>query len=95
MDLYIYYQVPCARAEELMARVTAMQSSLSQQYGLAAGLKRRPEEKAGLHTWMETYNSVPDGFDAILMHAVTQAELASLIAGPRHTEYFLDISSCA
>lgn len=95
MDLYIYYRVHCDRAQELQTRVVTMQSALSKQYGIASALKRRPEPKDGWHTWMEIYHTTPDDFDAILAQAVTQAGLAPLIDGGRHTEYFLDIFSCA
>jgi DNA-binding XRE family transcriptional regulator len=95
MDLYVYYRAASAQAEALRERVTAMQAELARRCGVAAALKRRPEAKDGRHTWMETYLNIPDGFDAILSQAVTQSELASLIDGERHTEYFLDITTCA
>lgn len=95
MDLYVYYRVDCVRAQELRERVTAMQAELAQRCGVSAALKRRPEAKDGRHTWMETYLNIPDGFDAILSQAVMQSSLASLIDGERHTEYFLDITTCA
>jgi len=95
MDLYIYYRVDCAQAQALCERVTAMQSALSLRCGVAAALKRRPEPSNGQHTWMETYHNIPDDFDARLSQAVMQSELASLIDGERHREYFLDVTSCA
>ncbi|RJG00905.1 DUF4936 family protein [Noviherbaspirillum sedimenti] len=95
MDLYIYYRVDCAHAQALRERVTAMQSALSQRCGVATTLKRRPEAKDGHLTWMETYHHIPEDFDAILAQAVSQAELASLIDGERHREYFMDVTSCA
>lgn len=76
-------------------RASQMQQFLSKQYGIDTALKRRPQEKDGSHTWMEIYNSVPDGFDAILSQAVAAFELSRLIDGERHTEYFLDVSTCA
>ncbi len=79
----------------LQARVRAMQTSLSQEYGIVCTLKRRPEEKDGRHTWMEVYLDVPQGFGALLERAATQAELAGLIDGHRNTEFFLDYSTCA
>jgi hypothetical protein len=72
-----------------------MQSALSKQHGIGAELKRRPDAKNGQHTWMEVYRAVPDKFDAILAHAVSEAGLQSLIEGERHTEVFMDVSSCA
>ncbi|HCY61647.1 MAG TPA: DUF4936 domain-containing protein [Oxalobacteraceae bacterium] len=95
MDLYVYYRAGCACAQAVHERVTAMQAALMRRCGVAASLKRRPEPKDGRHTWMETYLNIPDDFDVILSQAVTQSGLASLIDGERHTEYFLDITTCA
>ncbi len=95
MDLYIYYRVRNENGEALRTRAQAMQQRLSRQYGIVTGLKRRPVEKQGLQTWMEIYQAVPADFEAQLEHAVAQAGLADLIDGTRHTEHFLDVSSCA
>lgn len=95
MDLYIYYRVKCEHEHTLGDRVRAMQMALTQRCGVTAALKRRPEPRDGRHTWMETYLNIPDNFDAILAQAIAQSEVASLIDGERHTEYFLDATSCA
>lgn len=95
MDLFIYYRVRRENAAALRAQAAAMQRCLSREYGIVTGLKRRPEEKDGRQTWMEIYQAVPDGFDAILEHAAAQAGLAALIDGQRNTEYFLDVPTCA
>jgi hypothetical protein len=94
-DLYIYYRVRSEQAGLLQTKTEAMQRSLSAEYGIVTGLKRRPEAKEGRHTWMEVYLNVPEGFDATIETAVAQAGLAEVIDGPRHTEYFLDFSTCA
>lgn len=95
MDMYVYYRVAASRADALQAQVGAMQAGLLRQYGVGGGLKRRPAEKDGQHTWMEIYLALPDGFDAIIERAVSQAELAALIEGERHVEYFVDVFPCA
>lgn len=95
IDLYVYYRVRCEHASLLQARVRAMQSSLSAECGIVTALKRRPEEKDGRHTWMEVYLAAPPGFDAMLERAVAQAGLADVIDGQRHTEFFMDCSTCA
>ena len=95
MDLYIYYRVCSGSAGELRTRASAMQNRLAREYGIVAALKRRPEEKDGLQTWMEIYQAVPDGFAMLLERAVAQAGLAALIDGQRHTECFVDVSACA
>lgn len=95
MDLYIYYRVRSENAEALKTRALAMQQALIADYGIVAGLKRRPEEKDGQQTWMEIYQLVPKDFEVTLKNAVEQNGLSSLIDGQRHIEYFLDVSSCA
>jgi tartrate dehydratase beta subunit/fumarate hydratase class I family protein len=91
MDLYIYYKVKDADAVSLQAAVAAMQSTLAQRHGVAGKLKRRPETKDGVQTWMEVYESTPDGFAALLDSAVHEAGVLAWIAGLRHTEVFLDV----
>ena len=48
-----------------------------------------------MHTWMEVYLDVAEGFAAELEQAVRASQLAGLIDGKRHTEHFLDLSLCA
>jgi hypothetical protein len=93
-DLYIYYRVRCENAQQLQQRASAMQAYILSKDGIVAELKRRPAQKDGLHTWMEVYRDVPEGFDMMLEDALTRAELTPLIEGERNTEYFLDCSLC-
>ena len=95
MDLYIYYQVPEAKAAALQPVVRAMQAQLAQQHGVAGQLKFRPQASNGLQTWMEVYPATPTAFRAALDAAVAQTGLADTIAGPRHTEMFTDDFPCA
>lgn len=96
MDLYIYYKVKDADAASLQAAVVAMQSALSHRHGVAGQLKRRPDAKDGVQTWMEVYEATPEGFAALLDSAVHEAGVLSWIAGLRHTEAFMDVvPSCA
>lgn len=95
MELYVYYRVASADAPQLKRRVLEMQAKLTDQYGVQAALKRRPQEEAGMHTWMEVYLSVPDGFESGLEQAVHGANLPALIHGHRHVERFVDSASCA
>jgi len=94
-DLYIYYRVPVENTRELHKRVARLQQGLAAECDIVAQLKRRPEEKDGRQTWMEVYLGVPPEFDAALERALAQAELSGLIDGQRHTEVFMDVSSCA
>jgi hypothetical protein len=95
MDLYIYYLVPCDRADELQKQVLNMQTKLAKEFSLITELKRRPDKRDECHTWMEVYRNVPVNFDTILLQAVTQAGIKTLINGERHLERFLDLSACA
>lgn len=95
IELYIYYRVRAENAEALRSRVTDMQRCLSRDYGIVTALKRRPEERDGLQTWMEIYQSIPADFECVLDRAILQSGLPALIDGQRHTEHFVDVSSCA
>jgi hypothetical protein len=95
MDLYIYYRVRSDQREAFRAKALAMQHNLARDCGIATALKRRPEEKDGLQTWMEIYLAVDDGFESRLNQAVAEHGLSDWIQGPRHTEQFLDVSLCA
>ncbi|WP_373987078.1 DUF4936 family protein [Duganella sp. BuS-21] len=95
MDLYIYYKVKDADAASLRTAVTAMQTLLAQRHGVAGQLKRRPEAKDGMQTWMEVYPSAPEAFSAALDEAALQAGLSAWIAGERHTEVFTEVAPCA
>ncbi len=93
-DLFIYYRVPEGHADQLAARVHAMQAGLAASFGVAGQLKRRPDSADGQQTWMEIYLATGPGFDADLAAAVQAAALTELIDGTRHTEVFTDISTC-
>ena len=95
VDLYIYYKVRDEHAAQLALRVLAMQAGLALQAGVAGTVKRRPGASDGRQTWMEIYLAIPDGFDTALAAAVRQAGLDQFTDGPRHTEVFMDISTCA
>ncbi|WP_211466547.1 DUF4936 family protein [Collimonas silvisoli] len=94
-DLYIYYRVAAANAQQFDQAAAAMQAQISLQHQIGTALKRSPEIKDEHHTWMEVYSSVPPDFAKIIEQAVAEHGLAKLIDGPRHTEFFVNISSCA
>lgn len=91
IDLYVYYKVREEAAAALAPRVRALQDGL----GVPARLKRRPDARDGLQTWMEVYPDVDDGFPARLDAAASSAGLADLIEGPRRAEIFTDLPTCA
>ncbi|MYN45742.1 DUF4936 family protein [Pseudoduganella sp. FT93W] len=95
MDLYIYYRVAEAQAAALLPQVQVMQAALGTRHGVQCALKRRPDAKEGLQTWMEVYGGCAPAFEAELAQAVLAAGLAAHIDGARHTEVFVDIAPCA
>jgi hypothetical protein len=95
MDLYVYYRVRDEDAERLLPRVRAMAAALAAAHGVVPQLKRRPGSTDGVQTWMEVYPATGPGFTEALADAASAAELDPLIAGPRHTEVFLDLPPCA
>lgn len=96
MDLYVYYKVQAANAAALREAVMAMQSALAAAHGIAPQLKRRPQARDGMQTWMEVYPALAgDAFLAVLEAAVARAGLAQWTAGERHVEIFEDFPPCA
>jgi len=67
---YIYYRVTPGNAERALAAVGALQRDLSEATGIGGRLLRRRDDET---TWMEIYESVPDG-------ARFEMELAQLVA---------------
>jgi hypothetical protein len=94
-DLYVYYKVRDEHAARLEPLVRAMQASLSGRLPGAIQLKRRPEAKGGIQTWMEVYPNADDAFCAALAQAEREAGLGALLEGPRHSEVFTDLTPCA
>ncbi|MDT1863079.1 DUF4936 family protein, partial [Acinetobacter baumannii] len=68
-----YYKVRNEDAATLAPLVHAMQRRLAQDAGVQVQLKRRPEDKDGLQTWMEVYPGVSSGFEALLARAAGAA----------------------
>jgi hypothetical protein len=94
-DCYVYYKVRAANGTLLRERVAGLQQRLQAQWGVACSLKRRPQSKDGLDTWMEVYLAVPEGFEQGLARELHDAQVQDLIDGERHVEHFLDLTSCA
>lgn len=95
VDLYVYYRVREQDATRLAPLVRAMQERLAERHGVRVQLKRRPEAKDGLQTWMEVYPRVDAGFGAALDAAAIEAGLHDIIEGPRRAEIFTDLTPCA
>ena len=76
---YIYYRVPPGNAERALAAVGALQRELSEATGIGGRLLRRRDDET---TWMEVYESVPDGarFEAELAQLVVRHGIAALLA---------------
>lgn len=94
-DLYIYYQVTDAHAPALQALIRTMQATLAAEYGVVAGLKRRPESDQGMQTWMEIYTGAGPAFGGQLDDAAEALGVNRLVEGIRHTEVFTEMPPCA
>lgn len=92
IDLYVYYKVREQDAAALAPRVRAMQAALAASHGVAVQLKRRPDGKDGMQTWMEVYPGVPDAFADTVDGAASRAGLEAATSGPRRTEVFVDLT---
>ena len=95
IDLYVYYKVRELDAAALAPRVRALQARVAREHNVRPQLKRRPEARDGLQTWMEVYPGVGADFPARLDTVADGAEIAGLIAGPRRAEIFTDLTPCA
>jgi hypothetical protein len=95
IDLYVYYKVREGAADALAPRVLLLLQDIAARHGVHGQLKRRPDARDGLQTWMEVYPGVDQGFALLLAQAVTSSGLESELAGPRHAEIFMDITPCA
>lgn len=95
MDCYIYYKTEASLEAQVLQHQTELSASLLQTGGPSLHLQRRPEAIDGLHTWMEIYRQIPQGFETDLNRLVQCSGLIPLIHGKRHVEYFMDAISCA
>lgn len=91
-DIFVYYRVHRDNAAAALAQVMRLQRDLGQRFGVRPAIKRRPEEKDGLQTWMEIYAGVSGDFLPALQQAALNAGL--LIEGERHVEIFVDLPEC-
>lgn len=94
-DLYIYYKVSDRNADSLELRLRIMQAELGALTGVYGDIKRRPESRDGMQTWMEVYAGASDSFETALAAAERDAALAELIEGERRSEVFMDLPPCA
>jgi len=96
-ELFIYYRIDSANADEAFAAITQMQRLLRERRpGLAARLLRRLDPPTPTQTWMEIYSLD----DAAGVSPELEAEIAGHAAvlerffcGPRHTEVFAPCAS--
>lgn len=99
MDYYIYYRVRAEHGMQLLPRVQALQQDLAGRFGLAPLLRRRPEERDGLQTWMEVYAAVPAAecqqFEGALAETSARFDVMALTEGQRHLECFTEFPPCA
>jgi hypothetical protein len=68
-----------------------MQAKLAAASGVAPQLKRRPERKDGLQTWMEIYPVVGEGFAEQAGRCRRRGGLLALTAARAAPEVFMDL----
>ena len=95
MDIYLYYTIRESDAGSARERVAALQRRLGTDYNIAAMLRRRPETRDGLQTWMEIYPGVPDHFDSVIEQIAAEEGVTALTTNGRHVEYFMELPPCA
>jgi hypothetical protein len=95
-ELFIYYRVRAAQANEARSAVLRWQRELSAvNASLCSRLLMRPDEHGGMQTWMETYAMSGSG-DAVHFHQALReriergpSELQPFLIGARHLEVFV------
>ena len=95
MDIYLYYTIRETDAAVAQARVVALQQRLGNAYEITTALRRRPETRDGLQTWMEIYRDVPASFDRVIAQAAAEEGVTELAGNGRHVEYFMKLPPCA
>ena len=95
MDIYLYYTIRESDAAIARARVAALQHRLGTSYDITPALRRRPETRDGLQTWMEIYPNVPDHFDRVIEQIAAEEGASELATNGRHVEYFMELPPCA
>lgn len=89
-SIYVYYRINAAALPEVAAAVRRFQAALSNAYpALQVAVLRRPGEKDGEVTLMETY-AMPGGVNESVQAQIAAAAtaLAPWQRGARHTEVF-------
>ena len=92
LDLFVYYRVPVGHESAHLAQTRLRLSELRQRSGIEGRLSRRPEAKAGLHTWMESFMALPVAQEALVVAHLADPRGAAFIEGERHTERFVRLA---
>ncbi|MFT5588955.1 MAG: hypothetical protein ACI9ZF_001127 [Bradyrhizobium sp.] len=95
MDIYVYYSIRTDDAALARQRVDTLQQRLNAGYDIRSRLRRQPEEKNGLQTWMEIYLAVPAGFEDVIERAAAEEGVTAMAQGSRHVEQFVEVTTCA
>ncbi|TWG83323.1 uncharacterized protein DUF4936 [Cupriavidus gilardii J11] len=89
--LFVYFRIREHEATEALRQWHRWMETVSEATGIGGTLMRRPETRAGLQTWMETYADVPPAFDDTLNGLWQQSGLQRWIEGERQVERFIDL----
>ncbi|MBP0622710.1 DUF4936 family protein [Cupriavidus consociatus] len=89
--LFVYFRVPEAVAAEALPLWHRWMETVAEATGIGGTLMRRPETRAGVQTWMESYADIPPAFDVTLAGLWRQSGLDQWVDGERQAEHFIDL----
>lgn len=92
-ELYVYYRVPAAAAEQAQAEMAAAHATLLKTCpGLHSRWLQRQGNRDEMLTWMEIHHQ-PGGLDAVTIAHIGEILMPwpSARVGPRHVEVFASL----
>ena len=93
-SLYLYYRIPARNAAEARLAAQRAADSFEAGAGQRPRMMRRPDaDHQGRQTWMEVYEGWNPAWAELVVRALRDSGLGSLIEGERHEELFIDLES--
>ena len=92
LDRFVFYRWRASQESAYLAQARTRLAQLHQSSGIEGLLRRRPEAKEGLHTWMESFIDLPAAQEAAVSAHLADPRSASFIEGERHTERFVRLA---
>jgi hypothetical protein len=93
-SLYVYYRIPARNVAQARLAAKRAADSIEAKAGQRPRMMRRPDaDHEGRQTWMEVYEGWNPAWAELVVHALRDSGLGSLIEGDRHEELFIDMES--